>query len=168
MCTLTLSHNTSTVWCSTCYSHCITSWDTLTTEKKKTVDLSEDLRMTCCEMNYDPAFMSVVSVECVSDALWIGLLCGVIMILTDSEEPQMIAHFRAHCGAIEWLMKISQSTDLHQQHEHPMILSGGFGEVSSLSNAASEQNGVVMLWYALTANEFSTISKRHTNYNTSD
>ena len=45
-----------------------------------------------------------------------------------------------------------------------MILSGGYGEVSSLSNLASEQNGVVMLWHAFTANEFSTASKRHSKY----
>ena len=50
-----------------------------------------------------------------------------------------------------------------QEHDYPMILSDGFGEVSPLSSTASEQNGVV-LWHAFTANEVSTISKRHTNY----
>jgi hypothetical protein len=88
----------------------------------------------------------------------------VILILTDSERPEKIIHFKAHKRATEYLLKIPRSDEFHQQHDYPMILSGGFGEVSSLSSMASEQNGVVMLWQGFTANEFSTISKRHTNY----
>ena len=108
--------------------------------------------------------MRMVSFECVHDTLWLGLSCGVIMILTDAEQPEMITYFKAHRQAVECLIKILQSDDLHQQYDHPMMLSGGFGEISSLSSMASEQNGVVMLWHAFTANKFSTISKRHTNY----
>ena len=106
----------------------------------------------------------MVSIECINDTLWVGLSCGVILILTDTEEPEKIIHFKAHKQAVECLLKIPHSDDLHQQHDHPVILSGGFGEVSSLSNIASEENGVVMLWHAFTANEFSTASKRHRKY----
>ena len=161
---LSVSHNTNTVWCLVRGSHCITSWNVLTTEKKCTIDLSEDLKWICCELNYDPSFLRVVSVECVSDTIWLGLSCGVIMILTDTEQPRKIIHFKAYQQATKCLLKIPHSDDLHQHHDHPVILSGGYGEVSSLSNTVSEQNGVVMLWHAFTANEFSTAFKRHSNY----
>ena len=159
---LAVSHNTNTVWCLVRGSHCITSWNVLTTEKKCTIDLSEDLKWICYELNYDPSFLRVVSVECVNDTIWLGLSCGVIMILTDTEQPRKIIHFKAYQQATECLLKIPLSDDQH--HDHPMVLSGGYGEVSSLSNVASERSGVVMLWHAFTANEFSTASKRHSNY----
>ena len=152
------SHNTNTVWCITCNSHSITSWDLHTTEQKRTVDLSEHLKWISCELNYDPNFLMMVSIECVNDTLWIGLSCGMILILSDAEQPEKIIHFKAHKQAVKCLLKIPHSDDF------PVILSGGFGEVSSLSSTASEQNGVVMLWHAFTAKEFSTISKRHNKY----
>lgn len=161
---LAVSHNTNTVWCLARNSHNITSWDILTTEQKCTIDLSQELKWICCEMTYDPNFLRMVSIECVSDTLWVGLSSGVIMILTDTERPQEIIHFKAHRQATKCLLKIPNSDDLHQQHDHPVILSGGYGEVSSLSNMVSEQNGVVMLWHAFTANEFSTASRRHSKY----
>lgn len=88
------------------------------------------------------------------------------MILSDIEEPEKIFHFKAHKQSVECLLKILHvhSDDLHQQHDYPLILSGGFGEVSSLSSIALEQNGVVMLWHAFTANELNTTSKRHNKY----
>ena len=161
---MAVSHDTNTVWCLGRNSHSITSWDIHTTEKKSTIDLSEYLKWICCELNYDPSFVRMVSIECVSDTLWVGLSYGVILILTDAEQPEKIIHFKAHKQATKCLLKIPHSNDLHQHHDHPVILSGGFGEVSSLSSMASEQNGVVMLWHAFTANEFSTVSKRHNNY----
>ena len=161
---MTVSHNTNILWCISRTSHRITSWDLHTTELNQSVDLSEQLKWICCELNYDPMFLRIVSIECISDTLWVELSCGVIMILSDTEQPEKIIHLKAHKQATGCLLKIPQSNDLHQQHDYPMILSGGFGEVSSLSSEASEQNGVVMLWQAFTANEFSTISKRHSNY----
>ena len=161
---MTVSHNTYTVWCTTHSSHKITSWDLHTTGLKQSVDLSEHLELICCELNYDPSFVRMVSIECVSDTLWVGLSCGVIMILSDAEQPEKLIHFKAHKQATKCLLKIPQSDVYHQHHDFPVILSGGFGEVSSLSSKASEQNGVVMLWQAFTANEFSTIAKRHANY----
>jgi serine/threonine protein kinase len=161
---MAVSHNTNTVWCITRNSHRITSFNLHTTELKQTVDLSEHLKWICCEENYDPSTVRMVSIECVSDTLWVGLSCGVIMVLSDTEQPEKIVHFKAHKQATKCLLKIPHSNELHQQHEYSLILSGGFGEVSSLSSTASEQNGVVMLWQACTANEFSTISKRHNNY----
>ena len=161
---LTVSRNTNTVWCLARASHNITCWDVLTTEQKCTIDLSGDLKWICSNMDYNPSFVRMVSIECVSDTLWVGLSCGVIMILTDTDQPREIIHFKAHKQATKCLLKIPHSDDLHQQHDHPVILSGGYGEVSSLSNVASEQNGVVMLWHAFTANEFSTASQRHEKY----
>ena len=161
---LTVSHHSSTVWCLTSNSLCIMSWDVHTTERIGTTDLTEYLQCICTELNYDPSFMRVVCFECVSDTLWLGLSCGAIMILTDAEEPEMITHFESHRQAVDCLIKIPQSDDLHQQHDYPLMLSGGFGEISSLSSTASEQNGVVMLWHAFTAHEFSIISKRHTDH----
>ena len=162
---MAVSHNTNTVWCLERNSHSITSWDIHTTEKKCMIDLSEHLKWICCELNYDPSFLRMVSIECVGDTLWVGLSCGVILILTDAEQPEKIIHFKAHKQATKCLLKIPHSDDLPQQHDHPVILSGGYGEVSSLSSMVSEQNGVVMLWHAFTANEFSTAYKRHSKYN---
>ena len=71
--------------------------------------------------------------------------------------PEKIIHFKVHKLLVECLLKIPHS----EQHDHPLILSGGYGKVSSLYNTVSEQNGVVMLWHAFTANEFNAISKRH-------
>jgi hypothetical protein len=161
---MAVSHNTNTVWCTVRNSHSITSWDLHTTDLKQTIDWSEHLKRICCEQNYDPSIVRMLSIECVSDTLWVGLSCGVIIVLSDTEQPKEIIHFKAHKQATECLLKIPHSNELHQQHEYSLILSGGFGEVSSLSSTASEQNGVVMLWQACTANEFSTISKRHNNY----
>ena len=160
---MTVSHNTNIVWCISRSSHRITSWDLHTTELKQSVDLSEQLIWICCELNFDPSSARMVSIECISDTLWVGLSCGVIMILSDAEHPEKITHFNAHKQATDCLLKIPQNDVLHQQHDYPTILSGGFGEVSSLSSKASEQNGVVMLWQACTMNEFSTIAKRHAN-----
>ena len=163
---MAISHNTNTMWCLTRSSHNIISWDRHTKEKKHIIDLSEHLHSICCELSYDLSFLRIVSIECVSDTLWIGLSCGVIMILSDIEEPEKIFHFKAHKQSVECLLKILHvhSDDLHQQYDYPLILSGGFGEVSPLSSTASEQNGVVMLWHAFTANELNTISKRHNKY----
>ena len=161
---MTVSHNTNTVWCISRTSHRITSWDLHTAELKQSIDLSEHLKWICCELNYDPAFLRIVSIECISDTLWVELSCGMIMILSDTEHPEKIIHFKAHKQATGCLLKIPQSDILHQQYDYPMILSGGFGEVSSLLSMASDQNGVIMLWQAFTANKFSTIAKRHANY----
>ena len=161
---LAVSSNSNTVWCLTVNSHNITSWDAHTTEIKSTIDLSQELKLICCEMLYDPSFLQMVSIECVSDTLWVGLSSGVVMILTDDESPREIFHFRAHKQATECLLKIPNIAELFQQHNQPAIFSGGYGEISSLSNIMSEHNGVVMLWHAFTANEFSTVSKRHNKY----
>ena len=80
------------------------------------IDLSEDLKWSCCELNYDPSFLRVVSVECVNDTIWLGLSCGVIMILTDAEEPQKIIHFKAYRQATNCLLKIPHSDGLHWHH----------------------------------------------------
>ena len=136
---MAISHNTNTVWCLSCNSHNITSWDRHTTERKQTTDLSKHLKWIACEFNCDPNFLAMISIECVSDTLWAGLSCGVIVILSDLEEPaEKIIHFKAHKQSVECLLKIPHSDDLHQQHDYPLILSGGFGEVSSLSSTASE------------------------------
>ena len=161
---LTVSHHSNTVWCLTSNSLYIMSWNVHTTEQTGTTDLTEYLQCICTEVNYDPSFMRIVCFECVSDTLWLGLSCGAIMILTDAEQPEVITHFKSHRQAVDCLIKIPQIDDLHQQHDYPLMLSGGFGEISSLSCTASEQNGVVMLWQAFTAHELSTIFKRYTNY----
>ena len=161
---LTVSSTTNTVWCLVRGSHCITSLDTHTVEQRHTTDLSEEVKHVCCEFNCDPSLVWIASLECVNDTLWVGLSCGVIMILTDTERPKEIIHFKAHRETIECLLKIPHSSIFHQQQDCPVILSGGYGEVSSLTTTASEQTGVVMLWHALTPNELSTVSKRHKKY----
>ena len=163
---LTVSCHTNTVWCLVKKSHSISGWNTLTFQQKHTVDLREQLNHIFSELqlNYDPSIMYVVSLECVNDTIWVGLSCGVIMILTDNEQPKEIIHFKAHIGPTKCLMKIPHSSELHQHHAQSLLLSGGLGADSSLSDTTLERNRVVMLWHALSSSEFDTVVKRHNKY----
>ena len=107
---MAISHNTNTVWCLSCNSHNITSWDRHTTKRKQTVDFSECLKWIASEFNCDPNFLAMVSIECVSDTLWVvGLSCGVMMVFSELEEPKKIFHFKAHKQSVKCLLKIPHS-----------------------------------------------------------
>ena len=155
---LVLSKDGTTVWSLVRGSYSITSWNVSTGEQKDVAHLDKDLQWICCELNYDPSFLRLISLECVNDTLWLGLSCGVIVILTAQDKPEIIVHFRAHRSATKCLMAVPTS-DAGRQ-EHPIILSGGYGEVSSLSSTMTEQNGVILSWQALSAQEFSLVANR--------
>ena len=160
---LVLSKDCTTVWSIMRGSHSITSWDVHTGRKKCETDLSEECRWICCELNYDPTYLRLVSLECVQDTLWLGLMCGVIVILTATEQPQKVTYFRAHRSAPKVIMEIPYQDELSGQ-DCPVVLTGGFGEMSSISSNGSEQSGVIMSWHALKAEEFRLVAKRHSDY----
>ncbi len=159
---LVLSKDTSTVWSLVRGGHTITSWDATNGKKKDSVDLTRELTVICCELNYDPSFLRVISLECINDTLWLGLTCGVIVILSATDHPEKILHFRAHKHSTKCLMEVPSGDRTSQ--ENSVILSGGFGEVSSVESTVSEQNGVIMSWHALTADEFRLLSERRWKY----
>ena len=159
---LVLSKDGTTVWSLIRGSCTVTSWNVSTGEQKGSADLDKDLKWICCELNYDPSFLRLISLECVNDTLWLGLSCGVIVILTATDTPEIIVHFRAHRSATKCLMAVPTSDTGRQ--EHSIILSGGYGEVSSLSSAMTEQNAVILSWQALSASELSLLAYRYHKY----
>ena len=159
---LVLSKDDTIVWSIIRGNHSITSWDVSTGEKKFETDLQEEFHWICCELNYDPTYLRLVSVECVQDTLWLGLTCGVIVVLSATEQPQKITYFRAHRSSPKVIMEIP--TGEGGACDCPMVLTGGFGEVSSVASNGSEQNGVIMSWHALGAEEFKLVAKRHGKY----
>lgn len=161
---LVLSMDDTIVWSIIRGSHCITSWDVDTGDKKCETDLQEEFCWICCELNYDPTYLRLVSVECVHDTLWLGLTCGVIVVLTATEQPQKITYFRAHRSS----PKVIKEIPIQEETECPIVLTGGFGEVSSVANNGSEQNGVIMSWHALRADDFKLVTKRHSKYSHSE
>ncbi len=160
---LVLSMDDTIVWSIVKGSHFIISWDVSTGKMKHNTDLSEDIRWVCCELNYDPTYLRLVSLECVQDTLWLGLTCGVIIVLTATEIPKKITYFRAHRSAPKVIMEIP-SLDETDGQESPVVLTGGFGEVSTMSSTGSEHSGVIMSWHALRAEDCKLVAKRHVNY----
>lgn len=157
---LVLSKDATIIWSLVRGELAITSWNVHTGKKKHSVDLSEELNWICCEINYDPTYLRLVSLECVGDTLWLGLTCGVIVILTADEEPKVITNFRAHRSAPKCLLDIPRQGSQVLQDTH-VVLSGGFGDIISSSNASSEQNGVIISWQALTTDQFRLVTRRH-------
>ena len=159
---LVLSTDGTMVWSLTRGNCTITSWDVSTSSKKHSMDLQEPLKWVCCELNYDPSFLRLVSLVCVNDTLWLGLTCGVIVILSATDQPKKLAHFRAHKNATKCLMEVPLNESASQ--DSPFVLSGGYGEISSLSNSMTERNGVIMSWQALSAADFQLVWKRYLHY----
>lgn len=159
---LVISRDASTVWSLLRGSHTITSWDATNGKRKDSVDLTGDLTVICCELNYDPSFLRVISMECINDTLWLGLTCGVIVILSATDRPEKILHFQAHKHSTKCLMEVPNVDQPGQ--ESSIILSGGFGEISLLSNDLSDRNGVIMSWHSLIAKEFKLLAERRWKY----
>ena len=159
---LVLSCDETLVWSIVRGTYVITSWDVHTGRKKCDTNLQDELLWICCELNYDPTYLRMVSVECVGDTLWVGLTCGAIVILTATEQPKKITYFRAHRSSPKVIKAVPDEEE--SSRESPMVLTGGFGEVSTVTSNGSEQNGVIMSWHSLKAEDFKLVSKRHGKY----
>ena len=157
---LVLSKDDTIVWSEVRGSLSITSWDVHTGKKRHESDFSEELRWICCEVNYDPTYLRLTSLECVQDTLWLGLTCGIIVILTATERPQIITFFQAHCSSPKLIMEIPEQEDVGG----PMVITGGFGEVSSISSSILEQSGIIMSWHAPKADDFKHLASRQGKY----
>ena len=162
--TLVYSKDTSTVWSLVRTGSTITSWDSNTGCIKQTTNYSQELKIVCCDLSLDPSYVRMASMECVLDTLWVGLSCGAIVILSAEETPRVISFFKAHKSTTKCLMEIPR-TEVEKK-DCAMILSGGYGEVSFISNATTESNGVIMSWEALSAKHFRCIASRYHKYYT--
>ena len=158
---LVLSKDMSTVWSLVRGGTTITSWDSNGGTMKYKTDFSEDLKVICCDLNSDPSFVRMSSVECVRDTLWVGLTSGAIVILSATDVPKVITFFRAHQSGAKCLMEVPRSDS---RRDCTMILSGGYGEVSYISNPMTEKNGVIMSWQVLSAKDFRCIATRYNKY----
>lgn len=159
---LVLSNDGAIVWSLVRGELSIASWSATSGDKLCKVDISEDLKWICCELNYDPSFIRLASLVCVQDTLWVGVSNGIIVILTANEHPEVITHFCAHKSSTKCLLEIPRCDVV--KDDTPVVLSGGFGEISSNASPMSEQNGVIMSWQALTAAEFRLLSRRFNKY----
>ena len=162
--TLVYSKDLSTVWSLVRLGSTITSWDSNTGSIKQTTDYSQELKIVCCDLVLDPSYVRMSSMECVLDTLWVGLSCGAIVILSAADTPRVLSAFKAHKNTTKCLMEIPQ-TEVEMKN-CAMILSGGYGEVSFISSATTESNGVVMSWEALSAKHFKCIASRYQKYYT--
>jgi serine/threonine protein kinase len=162
--TLVYSKDLSTVWSLVRLGSTITSWDSNTGSMKQAADYSQELKIVCCDLILDPSYVRMSSMECVLDTLWVGLSCGAIVILSAADTPRVLSAFKAHKNTTKCLMEIPQ-TEVEKK-DCAMILSGGYGEVSFISNVTSESNGVVMSWEALSAKHFKCIASRYHKYYT--
>ena len=164
--TLVFSKDLCTVWSLVRGGTTITSWDSNTGNKKNATDFANDLKIVCCDLCLDASYIRMSSMECVLDTLWVGLTTGAIVVLSATPIPTVIAFFKAHKSTTKCLMEIPH-TDVTQQ-DCAMILSGGYGEVSFISNPLTEANGVVMSWEALSAMDFKCIASRYNKYYTNN
>lgn len=150
---LVLSKNGKVVWSIVRGSLTISSWQVNSFEPCGSVSIQENLRLVCCDLNIDPAHLRLLSLESSQDVLWLGLSCGVIVILTATEEPEMLTFFRAHHRGIRCLLEV-------EREESSVVLSGGYGEESSLQTEASAETGVIMSWQNLKAHDFRLLVRR--------
>ena len=160
---LVLSKNMSTVWSLVRDGTTITSWDSNGGTMKCKTDFSEDLKVICCNLNSDLSFVRMSSMECVRDTLWVGLTSGAIVVLSATDVPKVITFFRAHQSAIECLLEVPHTDP---RHDYTTILSGGYGEISYISNPMTVKSRVVMLWQALSAQDFKCLATRYDKYYT--
>ena len=163
---LVFSKDSLTVWSLLRSSSLITSWDSNTCGVKDATDLRGDLKIVCCDLNLDASYIRMSSMACVLDTLWVGLTSGAIVILSATDAPKIITYFKAHKSTTKCLMEIPR-TELARQ-DCTMILSGGYGEVSFISNSMTETNGVIMSWQALSARDFKCIANRYNKYYTNN
>lgn len=163
---LVFSKDLSTVWSLVRGGTTITSWDSNTGNMNQVTNFADDLKVICCDLNLDPSYVRMSSIECIKDTLWVGLTSGAIVILTATGTPKVVTYFRAHKSTTKCLMEIPP-TDVHVAHQDcAMILSGGYGEVSFISNTTTESNGVIMSWEALSARDFKCIANRYNKFYT--
>ena len=155
---LVLSKDATLIWSLVRGELAITCWDVHTGKLKHRGDLTGELNWICCEINYDPTYLRLVSLECVGDTLWLGLTCGVIVILSAEEHPKVITNFRAHRNSPKCLLDIPLHSGSRDTH---VVLSGGFGEILHSTNLITEQNGVIILWQALSVEQFRLVAQRH-------
>ena len=164
--TLVFSKDLCTVWSLVRGGTTITSWESNTGNIKNVTDFAENLKIVCCDLSLDPSYVRMSSIESVKDTLWVGLTTGAIVVLSATPTPQVLVCFRAHKSTTKCLMEIPHTDVTHQ--DCAMILSGGYGEVSFISNSLTQANGVVMSWEALSARDFKCIASRYSKYYTNN
>lgn len=158
---IAVSENQALVWSITRDDCCVMSWDVNTCECLYKHNLSEQLTIIFDYIHMSAGYTrQLLCIERSKDTLWFGLSCGVIAIFTATKQPQLIAFFRAHRSSSKCLKAIHCANE--RRGISSMMISGGFGEMSSLSVGSyiSQKHGYVMLWEALSAAEYKLLEKR--------
>ena len=156
---IAVSENQALVWSITRDACCVMSWDVNTCECLHKFDLAPQLATIFNHIRLSGSYTrQLLCIERSKDTLWFGLSCGVIAIFTATKEPQLIAFFRAHRSSSKCLKSIQCANE--RRGISSMMISGGFGEMSSLSTYISQKHGYVMLWEALSAAEYKLLEKR--------
>ena len=156
---LVLCEDRSVMWSAVRGSLTLTCWSICTYEKVTSINLSTQLNVVCCDLNLDPSHLRLHSFISTQDTLWIALQNGVIVILSNSEAPEVISWFRAHCSATRCLLEIPCHEN-STQSEAPVVLSGGFGEHPTLCSLCPPDGGVIMSWQSLTCDQFRILNRR--------
>ena len=156
---IAVSENQALVWSITRDACCVMSWDVNTCECLHKYDLTPQLATIFDHIHLSGSYTrQLLCIERSKDTLWFGLSCGVIAIFTATKEPHLIAFFRAHRSSSKCLKSIQCANE--RRGISSMMISGGFGEISSLSTYISQKHGYVMLWEALSAAEYKLLEKR--------
>lgn len=153
---LLMSPDSTMIWSLTRGKCAVSSWSISEQCKLSEVDLIPDLRGVCAEMNCQPNHLRLLSQVCSNDTLWVGLSCGVIVLLKASEKPKYIMYLRAHKSNVKCLMEVPATENSRQ--DTTVILSGGLGDTSYLSTY--EKTGVAMMWQTLSSREFELLAQR--------
>ena len=156
---IAVSENQALVWSITRDACCVMSWDVNTCECLHKYDLAPQLTSIFDHIHLSASYTrQLLCIERSKDTLWFGLSCGVIAIFTATKEPELIAFFRAHRSSSKCLKAIQCANE--RRGISSMMISGGFGEMSSLGSYISQKHGYVMLWEALSADEYKLLEKR--------
>ena len=155
---LALSSDNTCIWSIVRGSPVLTCWDVNLALKCGDVNMADKLNAAGMEESRgrDLANIRLLSLECSQNVLWVGLSSGVVVLLTATKSPEIIVWFRAHCSALRCLIEIPGDN----AEEIPLVISGGFGEVSFIQSDLSVKNGVVMSWQSLQSRDLQTIVNR--------
>ena len=160
---LTPSTESTCIWSIIRGSLEITCWDVNSASECGSIDLANYLLTIYGEGSKGLPNIRLLSLECSQNVLWVGLSSGIIVLLTATRYPKMISWFKAHCSAVRCLIEIPGVNPKVHLEEVPVVISGGYGEVSFINPEVTIKSGVVMSWQSLQSRDLQTIVDRTAN-----
>ncbi len=154
------SKESTCIWSIIRGSLVVTSWDVNSASECGSIDLATQLKDIYGEKSRELLNIRLLSMECSQNVLWVGLSSGIIILLTATRSPMMISWFKAHCSGVRCLIEIpGVNPELHIE-EVPIVISGGYGQVSFINPETTVKGGVVMSWQSLLSRDLQTIVNR--------